>query len=433
MGIKDYFRKEKLLKIYNEKIQYSTHMGIDKISNYKFEENLEKNINKIINDIKNNRYMFKPYKVVLIPKNVESKPRKICIATIRDRLVIEVIKEYLYDEYSNYNLNCGVSNLVNSFIYEYNNGNYYKYIKTDLTTYFDSVDHKLLIKKIKKQVKDETAMNLIIKLLENVQRYNDNDNEKNKKGIPQGLSISMLLANIFMHDIDNFFSNKRVKYFRYVDDIFLLCKHHTYFYFIILKLKLMKNKLKLNKKKTVISNIKKPFIFLGYSIKEDCISVKIQSIKKLEVSLENIFKNYKTTGNKDELLWRLNIRISGAISNNKKYGWLFYFNSINDKKLLYKLDHLVEKLKKRYKVKELKNKTFLETYYQIKNKNIKNNEYFFNVDKCSEEEKIIILNNISNISIDDIQQLTKKELDLNYRKAIFKCLKSLERDLDNIS
>ena len=279
MGIKDYFRKEKLLEIYNEKIQYSTHMGIDKISNYKFEENLEKNINKIINDIKNNRYMFKPYKVVLIPKNVESKPRKICIATIRDRLVIEVIKEYLYDEYSNYNLNCGVSNLVNSFIYEYNNGNYYKYIKTDLTTYFDSVDHKLLIKKIKKQVKDETAMNLIVKLLENVQRYNDNDNVKNKKGIPQGLSISMLLANIFMHDIDNFFSNKRVKYFRYVDDIFLLCKHHTYFYFIILKLKLMKNKLKLNKKKTVISNIKKPFIFLGYSIKEDCISVKIQSIK----------------------------------------------------------------------------------------------------------------------------------------------------------
>ena len=129
----------------------------------------------------------------------------------------------------------------------------------------------------------------------------------------------------------------------------------------------------------------------------------------------------------------MNIRISGAISNNKKYGWLFYFNSINDKKLLYKLDHLVEKLKKRYKVKELKNKTFLETYYQIKNKNIKSNEYFFNVDECSEEEKIIILNNISNISIDDIQKLTKKELDLNYRKAIFKCLKSLERDLDNIS
>ena len=44
------------------------------------------------------------------------------------------------------------------------------------------------------------------------------------KGVPQGLSISNILANIYMAPIDCKYSKKSsYKYYRYVDDILILC------------------------------------------------------------------------------------------------------------------------------------------------------------------------------------------------------------------
>ena len=42
--------------------------------------------------------------------------------------------------------------------------------------------------------------------------------------MPQGLSISNILANIYLNDFDKENNSKDdYKYFRYVDDIFILC------------------------------------------------------------------------------------------------------------------------------------------------------------------------------------------------------------------
>lgn len=430
----EFLTEERLMKIYNEKIMYSSGVGVDKTNNYEFKKNIIGNIKKIIKDVSNNKYSFKPYKVMLIPKNFDSKPRKVCIPTIRDRLIIEALKEYLYLCYDNYNLNFGISNLITKFIDDYNGHAYSKYIKADLTTYFDLVNHKKLIKKIRKKVSDELSMKLLVKMLKNSQKYNDITIERNDMGIPQGLSISMLLANIYMIDIDNYFKKiKEVHYYRYVDDIIIFCNSNVYINFIKLKFLIFKNGLKLNKSKTKISKIMHPFIFLGYSLTTDCISVKKQSVVKLENSIEKLFKNYKNNKNKEELLWKLNIRVSGAIYNNKKYGWLFYFNKINDLKLLYHLDNLVLKFKKRYNVMDIDNKKFVETYYQIKKSEIKKNNYFFNVDNKTNKEKKDTLLNITNFSKEEIEKFSNEELDYNYKIAIFKCLKSLEMDLDNIS
>lgn len=434
MSFIDFLTEERLLKIYNDKIMYSGSVGVDKTNNYEFKKNIIRNIKKIIRDVSNHKYSFKPYKVILIPKNIDSKPRKVCVPTIRDRLIIEALKEYLYLCYDNYNLNFGISNLITKFIEDYNGHKYSKYIKADLTTYFDLVNHKKLILKIRNKVSDELAIDLLTQILKNSQKHNDTSIDKNDVGIPQGLSISMLLANIYMLDVDNYFKKiKGLHYYRYVDDIFIFCNRNVYINFIKLKIQMFKNKLKLNKSKTRISKITYPFVFLGYSLMNDCVSVKKQSITKLENSIEKLFKNYKHNKNKKELLWRLNIRISGAICNNKKYGWLFYFNKINDLKLLYHLDDLVLKLKKRYNVTGIDNKKFIEAYYQIKKNDIKKNDYFFNVDKATDEEKKDILLNITDFSKEEIEKLSNKDLDYNYKIAVFKCLKSLEMDLDNIS
>lgn len=434
MSFSEFLTEDRLLKIYNEKIIYSDSIGVDKINNYEFKKNIIRNIKKILRDISNHEYNFKPYKVILIPKNVSSKPRKVCVPTIRDRLVIEALKEYLYSCYDKYNLNFGISNLMSRFIEDYNGHIYSKYIKADLTTYFDLVNHKKLLQKVRNEVSDEFALELLTQILKNSQVYNDTNIEENSIGIPQGLSISMLLANIYMLDIDDYFKKiKGLHYYRYVDDIFIFCNKMVHVNYLKLKIKIFENKLKINKAKTRISKITHPFVFLGYSLMDNCISVKKQSIRKLENSIEKLFKNYRHNKNKDELLWRLNIRISGAICNNKKYGWLFYFNKIDDFKLLYHLDDLVLKFKKRYDVMDIENKKFIDVYYQMRKKDIKNNSYFFNVDKATNDEKRKILLNITNFSKEEIEKLSGKDLDYNYKTAVFKCLRTLEIDLDNIS
>ena len=434
MRFLDFITEKKLLDIYNEKIAYTTSVGIDKVNNYEFKKNIIRNIKGIIRDISQNQYKFKNFKIILIPKNTQSMPRKVCVPTIRDRIVIEALKEYMYTCYEECSLNFGISNLISKFVDTYNGGSYKKYIKSDLTTFFDTINHKKLINKVRKKVEDNVAISMLEKVLENGQAYKDEPIQKNSIGVPQGLSISMLLANIYMIDTDRKFDKlENIQYYRYVDDIIIFCNKNAFFYYLKLKFEIVKNGLKLNRKKTEISKIHHPFTFLGYSLKEDCISVKKQSIQKLENSIERLFKRYKNNNNEKELVWRLNLRISGAICDNKKYGWLFYFNKINDLKLLYHLDNLIVKLKKRYNVENINNKTFVESYYQIKKRNINNNNYFFNVNKTQKKEKQNILINIGNFEESVVKNLSYKELNYNYRRVVFRCLKSLEMDLDTIS
>lgn len=438
--INDFFSEENLVKIYENKIRYSNVVGIDKMNNTYYMKDLLTNVHKISKKIREGNYELKPYRVLLLPKDVDSKPRKVCIPTINDRIVIEAIKEMIYYFYSDSRLNFGVSNTIDMFAKCYTKNAYTNYIKTDLSAYFDTIDHKILLKKLKKRVKDDNALSLIEKILQNEQNYNKNKGvelDKNKIGVPQGLSVSTLLANIYISEVDEkFCSSPEISYFRYVDDIFIFCNKKSFKYYIMLLIEMKKLKLKLNKSKTSRKKIQNSAIeFLGYSIDNNKISVKKKSINKLENSLEELFKNYYYSKEKNiyELKWRINLRISGAIDGNKRYGWLFYFKNIDDLNLLYRLDSFIRKLKLRYKVNEIETKTFVRTYHKMQIGNLKNSKYFLNIESVTDSEKIEILSYITKFSLKELNSLSIHELNLNFRKVIFKCLKSLERDLDNIS
>ena len=66
MSFIDFLTEERLLKIYNDKIMYSGIVGVNKTNNYEFKKNIIRNIKKIIRDVSNHKYSFKPYKVILI-------------------------------------------------------------------------------------------------------------------------------------------------------------------------------------------------------------------------------------------------------------------------------------------------------------------------------------------------------------------------------
>ena len=91
------------------------------------------------------------------------------------------------------------------------------------------------------------------------------------------------------------------------------------------------------------------------------ISVRDSTIERFLHSIASRFSDYLHNKNrslekskyltpqrlKDIFLIELNDRISGAISKNRRYGWIAYFNQITDLSLLHRIDHTIAGMFKR--------------------------------------------------------------------------------------
>lgn len=443
--IEQYFNKNFLDQLArDEKIYYSPTCGIDKISSQKIYQRRDDVLEFICQKVMNDTYKFAPYKVKLITKGPNKLPRMTCIPTIRDKIVIATIKKYLYDKYSNVTFNISANEIVRKTIEIKKESEFDYFIKIDITNFFGSIDQDLLLEILNKKITNYKILNLIKKILINPTKYNDNDEKENHFiGIPQGLSISALLANIYLHDLDEKYKdNKKFKFFRYVDDILIFCKKEDEEEIrmkLISELK-VKYSLKVNDDKFICGNISEEFEFLGYKFIDNKISIRTSSKIKFENSLECIFKNFSRRRDKNEVeinkfIWILNTKITGIVSENKRYGWLYYYSCITDTSILRELDNLVFKFIKRFKLEKIidiqRIKKFKRSYYEMK-KNYRMSTYLFKHNNVGLDEMIEFLETICNITVDKTG-INEEELERKYRYNFYRTIKSLEKDLDDIS
>jgi len=92
--------------------------------------------------------------------------------------------------------------------------------KADIKHYFETIDHGILLRLIRKRIKDEKVMWLIEIILKN------HRTEIPGKGMPLGNLTSQFFANFYLNELD-YFVKHRLKagcYIRYVDDFLLLHK-----------------------------------------------------------------------------------------------------------------------------------------------------------------------------------------------------------------
>lgn len=444
MELKEYFNFEYLNQLaIDEKIYYSPSVGWDKINSKKVNLNRDEFLKYIVNKVLNNNYSFTPYKVNLLIKNKDSNPRKTCIPTVKDRIVISAVKRYLYDFYKDERFNIPANQIIKEITRIIENKEKIFYKKIDLSSFFDNINHQILIEKISKKVDNEIIIDLIKNILENPQKCDETDKKvKNVIGVPQGISIATLFSNIYMHDFDTKYLNNNISYFRYVDDIIIFSSNEQDLDEIYEKMRYDLERellLLINKEKTKEGCIEEGLEYLGYKFDKDIITVRKSSIIKFERNIEKVFKNFSVLKEKDEnqikkFIWLLNVKITGILVDQKKYGWLYYFSCINDKTLLKKLDLLIEKFIKRFKVdsyistKDIKK--FTKTYFEINN-NIAESKYLLNLNKIEIEEKKKFLKEIC--LIENVDSLSEEELDYRYRYNLYRTLKNLERDIDSIS
>lgn len=426
-----------LKEIYFSRIRPNAVAGLDKIDKYKYDDILESELKIIERKVLNGSYSFTRYKKILISKGEGKNPRIINLPTIRDKILLASINDCLNNIYNGNNC----SKLPHIIINDMNNtliGNQFNYfIKYDIKSFYSSINHGILLKKVRYKIRNDLFLSIITNAITNTGLVlpikKVNKKITNIKGIPEGLSISNSLANIYLMSLDKKMNNiSNIKYYRYVDDILILCNYNNKENIDLLVRKeiIKKLKLELNQKCEEGFINETPFEYLGYCFDKEKLTVRKSSRYKLENSLELLLSRYKSSETKNlELLeWKLNLKISGCIYKNKKYGWIFFYSQINDKKLLSQLDWLVIKLLKRYKI-GINPKRFKRTYYEIRYK-LHNTKYIINFDNYSISDIKTIL---SKIYKKDIKNKNDKEINNMFEDILFKDISLLEEDIQNFS
>lgn len=356
-------------------------VGIDGTSKEKFDEILDNELSLIQRKIENNTYDFSFYKQKLIVKSM-NKTREISIPTLRDKLVIKYLDFYIRDKFEEVTKNILNAQQIIKKVKDSKN-KYDSFIKVDIQNFFPSINHEILVNKLKSKIDDETILNLITKVITQSTvdvntPFKQRIKYNNKVGVPQGLSISGLLSEIYLFDLVQKYSKKdNLEFFRYVDDVLIFCKKSDIEEITkSLKsdfedLKLTIHDFAINSNKSSFGNINEPFEFLGYKFEDELRSVRETSIQKMYSNISKIFTLYKNKkySSKEEFITRLNLKITGCVIDGKKYGWISFFSLINDYTLLFMLDKFVEKSCKNFNINYEEIKKFSRAIYEIKDPN----------------------------------------------------------------
>lgn len=96
-------------------------------------------------------------------------------------------------------------------------------VEIDLSKYFDTLNHELLMNLLRRQIQDIRVTKLIKKYLKSGVMENGVV-VKTEEGSPQGGPLSPLLANIYLNEFDREMESRGVKVIRYADDIVVLAE-----------------------------------------------------------------------------------------------------------------------------------------------------------------------------------------------------------------
>ena len=286
-----------------------------------------KKYKKICDELVNGKYIFSIPKKHIISKGATNKKRVVYTYNEDEMMLLKYISYVLYDydyifspNLYSFRKNNSVKRAIKNISNIKNIRNMYGY-KVDIQNYFNSIDINLLLDNLKKDIKDNALFVLIETILKSEYVEYNNKIITENKGAMAGIPISAFLANYYIKEIDEYFWNQNLVYFRYADDIIMFCntKEDLINNQKILTDFIKKYNLNINHNKEYFFEKNEKWEFLGFSFINGDIDLSENSVRKIKAKIRRSARGIRR--------WMLkkNVNYNQALkAMNRKYNRKFY-------------------------------------------------------------------------------------------------------------
>ncbi len=195
-------------------------------------------------------------------------------------------------------------------------------IKADIHNYFNSIPVERLIEVLKDIIRDDPKLlDFLCSLLRQNKCIYHGKLIEEERGAMAGVPLASFFANIYLLSMDRFFEKKKIPYFRYSDDILIICdnKEQSDECYQWLLNRIEENGLTINLDKMHISLPQEGFEFLGLQINGTKFDLSMGTLFKMKGKIKRKTKSIKRKIDKNHLSFE-----RAAVSLIRYFDYRFY-------------------------------------------------------------------------------------------------------------
>ena len=203
-------------------------------------------------------------------------------------------------------------------------------VDCDLKSFFDTVNHGLLMDRLARRVSDRRVLRLVSRYLHAGVILRDGKRQATNCGVPQGGPLSPLLANIMLDDLDKELERRGLRFTRYADDFLVFVRSGSAAQRVLQSIgRFIEGKLALtiNRTKSKAARLTE-CAFLGFTMRQGKLRWTDAAVHRFKQRVREI--THRSNGR--NMHWRIHALRKYVI------GWLNYFGHSRSYSQLLELD-----------------------------------------------------------------------------------------------